>query len=198
MSADLKTFCNQLGKLASTGTQGGIRRLCHDAETFMSGKGGLDVSNVEDELAKFIIEAFHENMAEDNKKRAENPNGCFGPSLRQQFDEARFDPEYRKVFQDVRNNLKNKLKLTTRQLRVISFVRNDRLHMNRLEREAEEDGQVLTEGFSFCSPANLLKADIEPVRELYKDAARLKLMVQAKNGEGPAQWRLMRKRADAA
>lgn len=198
MSADLKTFCGQLGKLASTGTQGGTRRLCHDAETFMSGKGGLDVSNVEDELARFIIEAFHEEMGVDNKRRAENPNGSFGPSLRRQLDEARFDPEYRKVFQDVRKNLKNKLKLTTRQLRIIAFTRNDRLHMDKLMREAEEDGQILSEGFSICSPANLLKADIEPVRELYRDAARMKLMVQVKNGEGPSQWRLMRRRADAA
>ena len=70
-------------------------------------------------------------------------------------------------------------------MRAIAFVRTDRMTSEKLREEAEDDGQVLSNGFWVSSKVALLSADIRKNRSLYLAARRRRVMIQT-NGQRDA------------
>ena len=67
-------------------------------------------------------------------------------------------------------------------MRVVAFVRTDRMLTDKLREEAENDEQMIANGFWVASVAALLAADIGKNRSLYLAAKRRRLMIQS-NGQ---------------
>jgi len=176
MSA-LRDFLDQLeGEAAVRKTD---TRVVTEAEEFLSKqpfkKGQADP------ISAFIIEAYEEEMKRGAERRALRPDLQWGPSFRSQMLDARRDPRFRMEIASAMKQLKKELgDLTTHQLRVLAFVRVDRLRTERILEEAQRDGQVLRKGWSVCSPASLLAECVEERRFLFLEASRRGLMLQTK------------------
>ena len=181
---ELRKFTDLLGNMAEESRREECRsfkRLKVEGERFQAqwkiNPGPLTQL---DPLMVFLLESWEEELVKDVKKRALRPDVKWGPSLLEQFTQARKDKRYRE-------NLQNIMKLygpelTMKQKRIVAFIRTDRQYTEQLGQEAENDGQILAEGFSVATVACLLADNIDMNRFLYRMAKRKRRMVQYRPG----------------
>ena len=173
----LTEFTRALGDLTKEKPKDGktTRRLQTEANEFLvkgsSRKGGAVLEG----LMKTIIEGFEEEVERDARRRADHPNLNWGPSYRQQMVESRKDPRFRRELEDIR---KANPKLSLKQVRILAFVRCDRILTEKLEEGALGDGQKLLSGFHVASPAASLNVNIDRHKMMYREAARRNAMIQ--------------------
>ena len=80
-----------------------------------------------------------------------------------------------------------------KQKRIVAFIRTDRQYTEQLGQEAENDGQILAEGFSVATVACLLADNIDMNRFLYRMAKRKRRMVQVDFDRPGPCYQIMRK-----
>ena len=159
-----------------------VRKLRAEAEEYLSRSAPNVGPSVPDGLLKFILKSFEEELMKDAKKRVMYPKVKWGPSLREQFGQARKEASFRENLEHIRELYGQKgsnPKLTTRQMRVMAFVRTDRMLTDKLRAEAENDEQMIANGYWVASVAALLAADIGKNRSLYMAAKRSRLWIQS-------------------
>ena len=192
-NTELRRFTDLLGNMAEESRKEECRsfkRLKVEGERFQAqwkiNPGPLTQL---DPLMVFLLEFWEEELVKDAKKRALRPDVKWGPSLLEQFTQARKDKRYRENLQTIMKSYGSKL--TMKQKRVIAFIRTDRQYTEQLGQEAENDGQILAEGFSVATVACLLADNIDMNRFLYRMAKRRRRMVQYRHN--PACYQIMRK-----
>jgi len=138
-----------------------LRDRAREAEKKLSKK-----KEENDPLFQFIIDSFKEEMERDFARREERPELPWGPSFKQQLEDAQVEEEYRELLRDLR--LLYKHEKPDSELRILAFVRRDRLQTERLAaKKAKED----PEGARFVtSPA----ADLADYRTYLKKEEEVK------------------------
>ena len=174
---ELLEFTRKLGDLAEVETKHGrsTKRLRAEASEFLIKRPSQEGNPALEGLAKAIIEGFEAEMERDARRRADHPNLNWGPSYRQQMVESRKDPRFRRELEDIR---KANPKLSLKQVRILAFVRCDRILTEKLEEGALGDGQKLLSGFHVASPAASLNVNIDRHKIMYREAARRNAMIQ--------------------
>ena len=177
--SELHKLTNMLGDMAEEVMKKKkipVRKLQAEAEEYLS-RTSLNVGPpVQDELLRFILKSFEEELTRDARKRFMYPEVEWGPSIREQLGQARKEVRFRENLEHIRKLYGREL--NRRQMRVVAFVRTDRMTSDKLREEAEDDEQVLSEGFWVSSAAALLSADIRKNRSLYLAARRKRVMIQ--------------------
>ena len=153
-----------------------VRKLRTEAEEYLSRTTPNVGPPVQDGLLGFILKTFDEELIRDAKKRFMYPEVEWGPSIREQFGQARKEVRFRENLEHIRKLYGREL--NRRQMRAIAFVRTDRMTSEKLREEAEDDDQVLSNGFWVASKVALLSADIRKNRSLYLAARRRRVMIQ--------------------
>ena len=181
---ELRKFTDLLGNMAEESRREECRsfkRLKVEGERFQAqwkiNPGPLTQL---DPLMVFLLESWEEELVKDVKKRALRPDVKWGPSLLEQFTQARKDKRYRENLQNIMKLYGSEL--TMKQKRIVAFIRTDRQYTEQLRQEAENDGQILAEGFSVATVACLLADNIDMNRFLYRMAKRKRRMVQYRPG----------------
>ena len=165
-----------------------VRKLRAEAEWFQALWGFNAGQPVKNAQVWLLLKSFEEEMVKDARKRVLHPDVKWGPSIIEQFLQARKGARFRENLQTIRKLYGSEL--TRRQMRVIAFIRTDRQLTERLRQEAEDDGQILADGFWVVSVAALLAGDTGNNGPMYRVAKRRRLMLQT-NGQGTCQ--LMRR-----
>jgi len=95
-----------------------------------------------DPLFQFIINSFREETERDLKRRELHPERPWGTSFRQQLIEAQDDDEYKTLLRDLRNLYRGEK--PDAELKILAFVRRDRLQTERLAAKHGRDGVYIT------------------------------------------------------
>ena len=184
--SELHRLTNMLGDMAEElmkKKKNSVRKLRTEAEEYLSRTTPNVGTPVQDGLLGFILKTFDEELIRDAKKRFMYPEVEWGPSIREQFGQARKEVRFRENLEHIRKLYGREL--NRRQMRAIAFVRTDRMTSEKLREEAEDDEQVLSNGFWVSSKVALLSADIRKNRSLYLAARRRRVMIQT-NGQRDA------------
>ena len=184
--SELHKLTNMLGDMAEElmkKKKNSVRKLRAEAEEYLSRTTPNVGTPVQDGLLGFILKTFDEELIRDAKKRFMYPEVEWGPSIREQFGQARKEVRFRENLEHIRKLYGREL--NRRQMRAIAFVRTDRMTSEKLREEAEDDEQVLSNGFWVSSKVALLSADIRKNRSLYLAARRRRVMIQT-NGQRDA------------
>ena len=177
--SELHKLTDMLGDMAEElmkKKKNSVRKLRAEAEEYLSRTTPNVRPQVQDGLLGFILKTFDEELIRDAKKRFMYPEVEWGPSIREQFGQARKEVRFRENLEHIRKLYGREL--NRRQMRAIAFVRTDRMTSEKLREEAEDDEQVLSNGFWVSSVAALLSADIRKNRSLYLAARRRRVMIQ--------------------
>lgn len=83
-----------------------------------------------DPLFQFIIDSFREEMDRDFRRRELQPDLPWGPSFKQQLEDAQVEEEYIELLRDVRILYKHEK--PDAELQILAFVRRDRMQTERL------------------------------------------------------------------
>ena len=184
--SELHRLTNMLGDMAEElmkKKKNSVRKLRAEAEEYLSRTTPNVGPPVQDGLLGFILKTFDEELIRDAKKRFMYPEVEWGPSIREQLGQARKEVRFRENLEHIRKLYGREL--NRRQMRVVAFVRTDRMTSEKLREEAEDDEQVLSNGFWVSSKVALLSADIRKNRSLYLAAKRRRVMIQT-NGQRDA------------
>jgi len=102
-----------------------LREKARKAEKTLSQK-----KEENDPLFQYIIDTFRDEMDRDFKRREVQPDLPWGPSFKQQLEDAQVEEEYRELLRDLRILYKHEK--PDAELQILAFVRRDRMQTERL------------------------------------------------------------------